>query len=229
MVIRVNESDGGLPTRADWAEGILRAEILAGRLRPGERIKIGELVERYRGLSPTPLREALSRLAGSGLVEFVPQRGVRVAKGSKADLLDVYEIRIMLETIAIKRSMQNANDGYVADVQHAWNALRVIPHSDGPDADPAQLLAWEEAHRNFHTSLLERCGSPWLLKLVAQLFEHSTRYRNLSLGIRGTEADILREHQQIAEAVLAGDKKAAVAALTDHLRLTVDALAETLD
>jgi DNA-binding GntR family transcriptional regulator len=171
----------------------------------------------------------LSRLAGSGLVEFVPQRGVRVAKGSKDDLLDVYEIRIMLETIALKRSLQNADDDYRAAVSKAFEELKATPHPDGPDADPEGLLAWEEVHRCFHETILGRCGSPWLLRLIAQLFENSTRYRNLSLGIRGTEDDILREHQQIAETVLAGDRKAAVAALTDHLRLTVDALAETLD
>ncbi|MPZ68552.1 MAG: FCD domain-containing protein [Actinobacteria bacterium] len=217
---------GGPPTRADWAEQILRADILAGRLKPGERIKIGELVERYQGLSPTPLREALSRLAGSGLVEFVPQRGVRVAQGSKADLLDVYEIRIMLEMTALKRSLQKADEGYVADVKKAMEDLRALSNVDG---DPARMVAWEEAHRRFHSVLLERCGSPWLLKLTTQLFEHSTRYRNQSLGVRGTEADILREHLNIAEAAIAGDRKKAVAALTDHLRLTVDALVESLE
>jgi DNA-binding GntR family transcriptional regulator len=77
------DGSAGPPTRTDWAEQILRGEILTGRLRPGARLKIGELVARYEGLSPTPVREALSRLAGAGLVEFLPQRGVRVTEGSR--------------------------------------------------------------------------------------------------------------------------------------------------
>lgn len=221
--------DGGPPTRADWAEGILRADILSGKMKPGERIKIAELVARYQGLSPTPLREALSRLAGSGLVEFVPQRGVRVAKGSKEDLQDIYEMRLLLEIIAFRRSLAKRDPEWEQEVRIAFNRLEQAPYIDSPESTPMEVRAWEEAHHDFHFALLSRCGSPWLLRLVGQLYEHSTRYRNLSLTVRGTHRDVMKEHEKIFTAALSGDKKAAVMALEDHLKLTVTTLSESLE
>ena len=221
--------DDGPPTRADWAEGILRADILSGRMKPGERIKIGELVARYQGLSPTPLREALSRLAGSGLVDFVPQRGVRVAKGSKEDLQDIYEMRLLLEIIAFRRSLAKRDPEWEQEVRTAYERLKEAPPIEGPDATAMEVQAWEEAHRAFHFALLSRCGSPWLLRLVGQLYEHSTRYRNLSLTVRGTHRDVMKEHEKISTSTLSGDEKAAIAALEDHLKLTVTTLSESLE
>jgi len=216
--------DGGPPTRADWAEEILRADILSGKLKPGERIKIGELVARYQGLSPTPLREALSRLAGSGLVEFVPQRGVRVAKGSKEDLQDVYEMRLLLEITALKRSLAHRDAEWEEEVTRAYKRLEAAPYVEGPDVTAVDIQAWEDAHRGFHSALLSRCGSPWLLRIIGQLYEHSTRYRNLSLSVRGSKRGVLNEHLDIFNKTISGDKKAAIAALEDHLKLTVTAL-----
>ncbi|MGA0205557.1 MAG: GntR family transcriptional regulator, partial [Ilumatobacteraceae bacterium] len=63
-------------TRADWADERLRAEILTGRLRPGDRIPVERLAEAW-GVSATPIRESLRRLAGDGLVDLTPQRGAR--------------------------------------------------------------------------------------------------------------------------------------------------------
>lgn len=221
--------DGGPPTRTDWAEQVLRSEILTGRLRPGERLKIGELVERYESLSPTPVREALSRLSGAGLVEFLPQRGVRVSAGSKDDLIDVYRNRTLLETLALRQSMEAADDAWPGEVREAFNRLDEassfgVADSSG-DLTTADLMRWEDAHRGFHFTLISRCGSPWLLRLVSLLYDNSIRYRYLTLEWEPASLrSALEEHRRITEAASKGDVDDAVHMLEEHMRLTVESV-----
>jgi GntR family carbon starvation induced transcriptional regulator len=219
-------------TRADWAEDVLRIEILTGQLMPGQRIKVRELIERYPDLSPTPVREALSRLVGSGLVEFVAQRGVRVARASREDLFDTYDLRRILETEALERSLAMGDEAWQRSVTEAFDELNTVgvttPFDPRSAAWPEHIMEWEEAHRRFHFSLLSNCGSPWLLRVVGILYDHSTRYRTLSMGNWGSWEDIVMKHERLLTAAIAGDTKTAVTALVDHLALTVDAVSDAL-
>lgn len=220
------------PTRTDWAERILRQEILTGQLRPGERIKISDLLKRHPGMSATPLREALSRLGGSGLVDFVPQRGVRVASGTREDLEDAYELRRLLETTALKRSIARKTSEWTQRVESAFQDLIGAKAVLREDIDPERwienLMKWDEVHYRFHYTLLSECGSRWLLRVFDMLYDHTTRYRNLSLRDRGSWEDIISEHEVLCRATLRGETGTAVAALNDHLRLTVLAVSENL-
>jgi GntR family transcriptional regulator, carbon starvation induced regulator len=225
------ERDGppGPPTRTDWAEQIIRGEILTARLRPGDRLKIGSLVARYEGLSPTPVREALSRLAGAGLVDYLPQRGVRVAEGSKEDLIDVYQNRILLETRALRQSMAAGHEAIADSARQAFAELEQASLATGDaqsgELSTADLMRWEDAHRKFHFSLISQCGSPWLLRLVNVLYENSIRYRYLTLEWEPVSMrNALSEHRRILAAVLSGDVDHSVTMLTDHMRLTIESV-----
>src|SRR6266568_9381375 len=83
------------PTRADWVEKQLRRDILFGVFTPGERLLAADLAKRYT-VSPTPLREALQRLATDGLLVMTPQRGVRVAPLPLDSAREIYELRYLL-------------------------------------------------------------------------------------------------------------------------------------
>jgi GntR family carbon starvation induced transcriptional regulator len=169
---------------------------------------------------------------GSGLVEFVAQRGVRVAGASREDLFDTYDLRRILETEALERSLATVGEAWQRSVREAFDGLDTVsvttPFDPRSAAWPENIMDWEEAHRRFHFSLLSNCGSPWLLRLVGILYDHSTRYRNLSMGNWGSWGDILMEHERLLTAAIAGDTKAAVAALVDHLALTVAAVSDAL-
>jgi DNA-binding GntR family transcriptional regulator len=221
--LAVNVSNGPL-TRTDWSEQLLRGEILTGSLRPGERLKIGELQDRYPGLSPTPLREALSRLAGSGLVDVLPNRGVRVAMGSIEDLRDVQENRALLETIALERSLAAADEEWRDEVEQAFLDLRKVAQEmmEISDLTSAELIRWENAHRRFHFALIGRCGSPWLLRLVGILYEQSVRYRYMTIRAEPEFRQITDEHEALRSAALSGDPLACVGVLREHLNLTLD-------
>lgn len=221
------------PTRTDWAEELLRFEILTGGLRPGEWLKISGLVGRYPGLSPTPTREALSRLAGSGLVEFLPRRGARVAGVSADELQDIYRNRRSLEATAVGLSLERADAAWDDELAAAFAALEEISEQAGGDAElgrlePGELVAWERCHRRFHFALVARCGSPWMIRLIEILYDNSMRYRYLTLGSdRGQSfSTALAMHRPLLEAARARDRDATLAELHAHTALTLSSLDE---
>lgn len=221
---RLEDVSAGPLTRTDWAEQLLRGEILTGTLRPAERLKIGELQERYPGMSPTPLREALSRLAGSGLVEVLPNRGMRVAPGSVEDLRDVYANRALLESIALERSLTAADTAWQADARQALDDFIGLSERMGEivEIESAHLIHWENSHRRFHFALISRCGSPWLLRLIGVLYEQSVRYRYLTIRAHPDFHKMARVHEEIYRTALAGTVEESVHVLRKHLELTVE-------
>src|ERR1700759_4375229 len=96
------------PTRADWVDSQLRREIISGSLPPGTRLRAEHLAETL-GVSPTPLREAFQRLAGEGLVVIEPQRGARVAPIDANDALELYDLRLLLEPLAMRAAMEDTD------------------------------------------------------------------------------------------------------------------------
>jgi GntR family transcriptional regulator, carbon starvation induced regulator len=223
-------TDGGPPTRTDWAERLLRDEILTGRLRPGEHLKINVLVDRYDGLSPTPVREALSRLAGSGFVEVLPRRGMRVAAASRAELRDLVENRLRLEAAALERAVSRGDAAWDALVEATHHDLGVVSEAATrtDESAAARLMAWEEAHRRFHFALLARCDSPWLLRLIGIVYDNTMRYRWLTLGHDGVRsvASAFERHRPLLDAAHSRDVEGAVAELRRHTRLTLDSIDE---
>jgi GntR family transcriptional regulator, carbon starvation induced regulator len=209
------------PTRSEWVDQRLREAILSGNLEPGERLVVSALSERWQ-VSPTPLREAFQRLAADGLVELAPQRGARVTPVSVTDLLEVYELREILEPLALRRSLERTDPSWRQSVTESYERL-----VDSLRNRPHDLLEMEEKHRQFHGALLSRCESSWLLRLVSTLAEHSVRYRLLSITPRGGPEEVIGEHERLLQASLAGDIEKAVVHLTRHLQLTVESLAQS--
>lgn len=207
-------------------EDALRLDILEGVLQPGQRLLSLDLTERY-GVSATPLREALQRLAADNLVEYDPRLGTKVAPISKVDLRDIYDIRILLETIALKESMARRDANWIAHVSDAWAQLQALPlpRRDAVSRDSA--LAWSTAHRRFHEALFESCGSAWLLRFVSILYDHSERYRMLSAW-SPTRERTSKEHEAIYRFAVQGSLEEAPEALRDHLERTVSDLEKRL-
>ena len=203
------------PTRADWVEQQLRRDILFGKFVPGEKLLAAELAKRY-AVSPTPLREALQRLGTDGLLVMTPQRGVRVAPLSPRSAQEIYELRCLLEPLALRKSLEHVDDAWRAQVQQAYELIFTITSDE-----QHEVVAAEEANRAFHQALYARCESRWLLNIVSMLFDHCIRYRFLSFNQRGGGEGIQAEHRAIYEACMRGDRDAAVLALEQHIRGTL--------
>src|SRR5262245_20469343 len=103
-------------TRSDWAEERLRVAILQGELEPGQRLQANDLAERWE-LSATPLREAFQRLASDGLLEMLPQRGARVTDVSVDDAAQIYELRLLLEPLCLRHSLEESDDAHRTEIK----------------------------------------------------------------------------------------------------------------
>lgn len=195
----------------------LRADILTGALPPDEKLRLEHLTTRY-GCGRTPLREACSRLAAEGLVLASEQRGFRVAPISRDDLFDLTLSRQRIETLALRDSMARGGSAWEARVELAHTRLGKLPrHKRG-----VVSAAWEDGHRELHAALLSACGSPWLLRFHALLYDQSERYRRLSQSAVPAPRNVEDEHAELVRAALERDLERAAALLVEHIAKTKD-------
>ena len=205
------------PTRAEWVDGLLRRAIVQGELAPGEKLSADRLAERW-GVSPTPVRETFQRLAGEGLVLIEPQRGARVAPLDARSAAQIYEIRLLLDPVAIHQSVAAgvADSTFSVEVGEAHRRLLRRHRS---------LADWHEAHRQFHLVLVSRCTNELLVRQVAMLLEHSQRFQVAGIGRGGVRAsDPTQEHVALRDAAIDGRAADAADVLRRHLAATLAAV-----
>lgn len=202
------------PSISDYALKLLRADILAARLAPGAKLPLKVLAGRY-GVGINPLREALARLAGDGLVTLESQRGFRVAPASLADFEDVARNRRLIETTALAWSVERGGPAWRRDVTEARLAFAAVVEKVG-DRE-AITEPWERPHREYHMAIVSACGSPILLEACRRLHDRYDRYRRIAVPSRAHMAGVGGDHDDIAEAALAGDGPGAAALLAQHI------------
>lgn len=209
----------GADTLSERAAGILERDILAGKLPPGSRLAITELVQHY-DIGATPLREGLSRLVSRGLITAIGQRGFRVASVSREDLFDITRVRVVIEVEALRLAMENGGDAWEANILAALHRLRRYIERVGARFREG-AADFDALHKGFHTSLLQSCGSPRLLAAHSDLYDQAYRYRRVMM--RGFDSGELfvEVHQKLAERVMARDTAAARAMLAEHLESTL--------
>jgi DNA-binding GntR family transcriptional regulator len=215
-------------SRADWVADELRRAIIAREFEPGERLAAATLAKRFQ-VSQTPLREAFARLAGEGWVSYLPQRGVRVAEVSVSDMLEIYELRELLEPLAIRRSAKQGDEAWRELVQVSFDELLALAGSGPEDLASGTYDAYEQAHTHFHRVLLQECGSQWMIRVTAMLSDQSSRFRRLSLPYRSQLGSVNDEHQLLYEAVRAGNADAAAEAALVHMQNTRLAILDWLE
>ncbi|MEA3178815.1 MAG: hypothetical protein QOI59_2338 [Gammaproteobacteria bacterium] len=208
-----------------FAHDRLRADVLACRLKPGERLVISQLCEKLQ-VSLGAVREALSRLTSEGLVIAEPQRGFRVAPISAEDLRDLTAVRLEIELLCLKDSIAHGDVAWEAGLVSAHHMLSRTPQK-APDDKRLLNESYAVVHRSFHEALVAACKSPWLLKLRALLYDQSERYRRLSVPLAERERDVNGEHKAIMDAALARDVPRAAALFTSHLERTSQILLHT--
>ena len=200
-------------TLVDVAMRELREVILSGELEPGKQLVLTELAQRF-SMSVMPIREAIGRLQGEGLVNQIPHRGARVSPISAADLEDLYAVRIALETLAIRAAAARFTE---EDYRRLAGVLeKYVRAYEVEDAARGR-----EMHSQFHLGIYEISGSPWLIRTISPLWDAADRYRRLSATLRGTLKERHKEHQHILECCRKRDQDAASAALETHLCRTM--------
>lgn len=215
-------------TLADLAYKRLRKDVIVGNRPPGERLRIEKLKAIY-GIGPTPLREAMQKLAQEGIVVSEGNRGFSVAPLDVAEFEDLNLARTVVETGALNLSIANGDDTWEARVV---GAAHVMAKEDAALSRASDTLpeSWERANTEFHAALVAACGSDWLLRMRANLNDLCERYRRASVYQKAGARDLRAEHAAIADAALARDADKACALITAHFALTAAALSrETAD
>lgn len=191
----------------------IKADIIFGRLSPGAKLKLDGLRERY-GASMSTLRETLNRLSSEGFVEARDQRGFFVTPVSREDLIEIANLRVLLECHALRLSLANGDADWEGNVVAAHHKLHLMEERMKA-GDTGAKEEWKRRDWEFHLAVIQACGSHNLMALHSVLFDKYLRYQMLVLSNRGQKA--VDEHRRILEAALARDVEAAEAELRQHV------------
>lgn len=209
---------------------LLHRDIVSGVFAPGQPLRIAALTARY-GVSATPLREALSRLAEKRLVVAAPNCGWRVAPVSLAEFEDLQAARLSIELSLLQDAMARGGVEWEAGIVAAHHRLAraMVPMGEKGDLEMRQI--WIAAHDAFHEALLSAARSHWLKGFHAQLVEQVQRHHQ-ALLLRSTDlqevetlvrsALSVSRHTRVMDLVLARAWPAAEAAMRRHIEESVD-------
>lgn len=191
----------------------LRADILAARLQPGMRLRLGVLGARFSSAS-SAVREALNRLVAEGFVLVEDQKGFQVAPVSEDELKELVIARCLVDGAAVTEGIRARDPAWEEQLVLALHRLSranrwAVAGAVTPDPE------WERLHREFHLALTGGCGSRWIRRISGQLFDAAERYRLVAAPLiqEGHELD---EHRAIVDACLAHNAKEAAALLKEH-------------
>lgn len=199
-------------TSSERALCALRELILHGHFPPGGRLGEVELAERL-GVSRTPVREALTRLAAEGLVEITPNRGARVASWTVAELEGVFELRATLEPRLTALAVPRADAADIAALDDLGVEM-VQVGTPGPGQD---LDALVPLNRRFHDRLVAIAGQPALAVALAGVIHAPIQLRNFHAYDDHSLRRSLAHHLEIVAAMRAGDATWAQAVMTAHI------------
>jgi DNA-binding GntR family transcriptional regulator len=199
-------------TLSTRTQDALRELILRGDLPPGARLGEVELAERL-GVSRTPVREALGRLAAEGLVEVMPNRGARVTSWTVAQLEEVFDLRAALEPALTALAVPRAT---AADADELEELARAMARAGRPGAC-RDLDALVPLNRRFHDRLVARADHPAMAAALAGAVHAPIVLRNFHTYDDASLARSLAHHLEIVAAVRAGDPRWAAAVMTAHI------------
>ncbi len=210
-------------TQASIVYDRIRRDILTGQLKPDEPLRVGKLQARYE-TSGSPVREALNRLAASGMVCSHDNRGFFVPSISRTELTDLYKTRTWIEEVALRESIKNGGVSWEEGIVLSHHRLSRAPRklSGSNNSNPE----WEEAHRAFHLALVNACESRFLMHFCHQLHDQSDRYRQFALTV-APDRDSDQEHVGLMQATIDRDAPKAIALLHEHYEQTQHIILQT--
>lgn len=207
------------PEAASLADAVARSVcdgVAAGELVPERTYSVYQLAE-LLGVSRSPVREGLLRLAEAGLVEIIRNRGFRVLPPRAHDIEEIIGIRLALEPPAARLAAEQATDAQHATIRSALDAMAAAAARD----DEASF--WP-ADRALHDLLLKASGKARTAAIVEQLRTTTALLGPPTTASGRTLTEIHAEHEPVVTAVLARDGAAAESAMRAHLRATRDLL-----
>jgi DNA-binding GntR family transcriptional regulator len=200
----------------------IRADIVFGRLPPGERLTLDRMRDAYE-VGVSTLREMLNRLSSEGLIVAEGSRGFQVTPISAANLREVAAMRCLLESHALRLSFEAGDMDWEGGVVAAHHKLASMERRMAA-GERSKAETWKHYDREFHRALIAACGSQVLLETHAQIYDRYLRYEMIILvGRRDMPAS---EHSILLDCALKRDWKTAQSTLERHIQDRVDYMIE---
>jgi DNA-binding GntR family transcriptional regulator len=197
--------------RADIIAEQLEEWIFDGTFSNGDRLDEVRLAEQF-GVSRTPFREALQRLARSGLVELIPRRGAFVQQPGPVELLEMFEVMAEYEAVCGRLAAKRISEKALADLHAANEKCQQAVDSQNPDAYYAE-------NERFHKIIYRESGNSFLEAETVSLHRRLQPFRRQQLRLRGRMAQSMAEHEAILLALELGNPEEAAHALRDHVAI----------
>ena len=197
----------GRDTTAKAVAERLREEIQHGTLAAGTRLRQNDVAQRF-GVSTTPVREAFAQLQAEGLVRIDPHRGAVVFHPSVDDVLEFYEIREALESLAVTHAIPNLRADVARELEGLIGRMRRTEDA----------RKWLKLNDQFHLKLYEAADRPRLSNLIDTLRDASAPYIHMFVASRPASQRANEEHKEILDACVRRDAAGARRAIRDHLR-----------
>ena len=208
-------------------------ELLNGELTPGQKISEPVLAKKL-GISRTPVREAIQRLQNEGLLQQVPSSGTYVAQTSRAPLIETYEIRLALETMAVRKAAKKTRLQDLQKLNKCCELMRSVINTmqkkNIDEIDGDLLVKFLSADLDFHLEIMKIAGNRIALKLITdahmrnRIFGYLCRYRDLDHA-----RQTLNVHSDIVKAIADHDADKACKILEQHIKLSMTEALEVLD
>lgn len=204
---------GSAPTASDIIAKHIREAIVSGAFDEGEPIRQDDVAKLF-DVSKIPVREALKRLEAEGLVEFHRNRGAVVASVSEPEIAQIFEVRAMLESSALKLSVPRMTQETLRRAEKYCDAF----------AKETNVARWAELNWQFHSCLYEDANRSFLLNLIRSVNDRIERYLRIQLTLSGGTGVDDREHRQILAACRDGNADKAAELLYQHISKACESL-----
>ncbi len=171
----------------------LREAIIIGELRPGERLMEVQLAEKM-GVSRTPVREAIRKLELEGLVDMIPRKGAHVAELSIKDIMDVLEVRASLDGLATSLAAERITDDELKELKHINGQFATYIEKENLNGSIKKDV-------EFHDIIYKASRNDKLISIINNLREQVQRFRVIYLKEYNNSKNLIKEHNDIYEAV----------------------------
>lgn len=203
-------------TYAQAAYDAIRAKILGGDLPPGSKVVVRILAEDL-GLSPTPIKAALSALEREGFLTAIPHRGFYVSQVSARDMREIYELREVLDGIAARNAASGTRHGPLAV------RLAELLDEQRQRVEQGDLTGYSDLDVEFHRAVWDAAGNTRLRQVAGNLLAQVRFGSGSSSRLPGRLPDALHEHAAILAAIETGDADTAEREVRHHVRLAWEA------
>lgn len=194
----------------------LQQALRLGRYKPGERL-IPEDIAAEIGMSRMPVREAFRRLAADGLVKLRPNRGCVVAGLTLDEIHEIFEIRSVLEGLAVRLAMPRMEAETFEELDRMLERMERAGQSGSSD--------WVLRHQEFHGFIYGLSGRPKLIRKITGLHVMIEPYMRIWFDYAVKPLSAREEHQQLIEALRSGDARHAEAVMQEHIIETASLIA----